>query len=465
VKKSITKKYFLLLGCIFSAFFIFAGYALADNACVVTSAQFYPSGNQPDGWYKAVRLATLKDKLVHLLINTQNCAGKRISVSVRGPASLQSPEIDELNNASLLVGADGSLDIAAMPGEEYCQQTPGSSNDCSYSIYVNKTANGATDNYYTYDKPSGVLKYDCDGACFDNWIVAGLDDYLNGQQVSQSQTNNLQANGQYNLLAPLPDATQPGGLLKTFNIGSNNSFSDYLKLIFRLLIGIAGILSVIMIVIGGIEYMSTDAVSGKEAGLDRLNQAVLGLMIALGAWLLLNSINPQILSLRFNQDYSQQNIPIIEEQDTPQSPVGGTYCGGKYKAGADWATASGYAPSALPAGVAVNKGECIHVGDINCTSLRGLKTDYINAIRTNCPACQLVITGGTECWLHNQSITSHLPGSPTIDLSVTASLNKYITGSEAFPSGGRYLKDGMSFLAEQPGQTSATTGKHWHVGQ
>jgi len=50
-----------------------------------------------------------------------------------------------------------------------------------------------------------------------------------------------------------------------------------------------------MIVLGGIEYMTSELVSSKENGKQRITNAIFGLVIALGAYALLNTINPDLL--------------------------------------------------------------------------------------------------------------------------------------------------------------------------
>jgi hypothetical protein len=46
---------------------------------------------------------------------------------------------------------------------------------------------------------------------------------------------------------------------------------------------------------GGIEYMTSELVSSKEAGKERIRDALFGLLLALGAWTLLYTINPDLL--------------------------------------------------------------------------------------------------------------------------------------------------------------------------
>lgn len=125
----------------------------------------------------------------------------------------------------------------------------------------------------------------------------------------------------YKLLAPLPcppntpNCSTTTGKFEIFDpsdpSGKNTKLGEYLNLIIKLIIGISAVMAVVMIVIGGIEYMMSELISGKEAGKERIRDALLGLLIALGAWTLLNTINSDLLN-------SDINIPTatinVEEQ-------------------------------------------------------------------------------------------------------------------------------------------------------
>lgn len=104
----------------------------------------------------------------------------------------------------------------------------------------------------------------------------------------------------YTFLAPLPctgDAASgcSEGRLTTFDPTGTNKISEYLNIIIKLFIGICAVLAVIMIVVGGLQYMTTELVSSKEEGKKRITQAILGLVLAVGAWTLLYQINPDLL--------------------------------------------------------------------------------------------------------------------------------------------------------------------------
>jgi hypothetical protein len=53
-----------------------------------------------------------------------------------------------------------------------------------------------------------------------------------------------------------------------------------------------------MIVWGGLEIMLSESVFNKEAGKKKINEALLGLGLALVSWLILYIINPEILNFK-----------------------------------------------------------------------------------------------------------------------------------------------------------------------
>lgn len=87
-------------------------------------------------------------------------------------------------------------------------------------------------------------------------------------------------------LAPIPGVIEEG-------IG----FQQFLSGAFTLGVIIAAFLAVIMIVVGGLEYMMSEAVTSKEDAKDRITSAILGLLLILFSYILLYTINPDILTL------------------------------------------------------------------------------------------------------------------------------------------------------------------------
>lgn len=103
-------------------------------------------------------------------------------------------------------------------------------------------------------------------------------------------------------------------------------FGNYLNIMIKLIIGIAGVLAMVMIVMGGIEYMTSDLISSKEAGKEQITHAVLGLLLALGAYMILNTINPALLSACLDK-LPQATISLGGESTQPFVSIASTPTG------------------------------------------------------------------------------------------------------------------------------------------
>jgi hypothetical protein len=107
----------------------------------------------------------------------------------------------------------------------------------------------------------------------------------------------------YQLLAPLP------------NFGNSytpGQFGKYVENIIKLSITVAAILAVLMIVLGGFKYMMSESVGKKSEGKDQIQGAILGLIILAASFLILNTINPEIL--KFNLTIQGVNVPPASDQ-------------------------------------------------------------------------------------------------------------------------------------------------------
>ena len=67
-----------------------------------------------------------------------------------------------------------------------------------------------------------------------------------------------------------------------------------------------------MIVIGGIQYVTAYGNPGKlEDAKNRINQALIGLLLAVGAWLILYTINPDLIKGTLNIPSLTKFIPSV----------------------------------------------------------------------------------------------------------------------------------------------------------
>ncbi len=99
-----------------------------------------------------------------------------------------------------------------------------------------------------------------------------------------------------------PLSYQPLAPIDGVNLGTGGQGVDlatYLGSIFKLGIGLCGVFAVLMIVIGGLEYVMTDKVASKEDAKTKISGAIVGLLLALSSYILLYTINPDLVSLNF----------------------------------------------------------------------------------------------------------------------------------------------------------------------
>ena len=101
---------------------------------------------------------------------------------------------------------------------------------------------------------------------------------------------------QYTSLAPITNTNYE--YVKPIETINQGTFGTYLNNMFKLGIALCTALAVLMIIIGGIQYVSSDAWSKKTDGRERIIAAMFGLLIAFGSYALLQTINPNILNTK-----------------------------------------------------------------------------------------------------------------------------------------------------------------------
>lgn len=153
--------------------------------------------------------------------------------------------------------------------------------------------------------------------------LSGLAEAAGGATGSRSETWD-----QYTTLAPLPGTTQDCVTDENGKINCTTDIQTYIPGIFKLAIGIAGVLAVLMIIIGGVEYITTDAIQGKSEGKARIQNALWGLVLVLVSWILLYTINPKLTVFNLNVETTTST-----NQDSEQTSESGDYSGGESATG------------------------------------------------------------------------------------------------------------------------------------
>ncbi|MEI6553085.1 MAG: pilin [bacterium] len=83
---------------------------------------------------------------------------------------------------------------------------------------------------------------------------------------------------------------------KTESVSINDGLQPFFAKIYKIGIGVAIALAVVMISFGGIRLATTDSISGTENGRKMINAAFAGLFLALFSYVLLYTINPALLN-------------------------------------------------------------------------------------------------------------------------------------------------------------------------
>ena len=223
---------------------------------------------------------------------------------------------------------------------------------------------------------------------------------------------------------------------------------------FALLIG--GLLAFGAIVYGGIKYVvAAGSPSAKSDGREWISGALWGLLLLLGAYLILHTINPNLTNL---------NLPTLEKLKPPETvaPAGEAGSG----AAADTLTdpqargqliqkINGVLRACFPPSIATN---CVSLAN-----MRQATVDEVIGLKEKC-ACYVYVTGGTEPGHDVGSGTtalSHANGYK-VDLRLSDDLNAYI---EKFPRATPPTRssDGAPQYRSPSGVVYARENNHWDV--
>lgn len=99
------------------------------------------------------------------------------------------------------------------------------------------------------------------------------------------------------------------------------NFDTYIDSLYALSISIAALLAVVKIVIAGVKWMTTDIVSSKGEAKKDIEGSLLGLIIVLGAVLILTTINSSLVNVDLS--FTSQSTPVYTAATSP--PTGPTY--------------------------------------------------------------------------------------------------------------------------------------------
>lgn len=274
-------------------------------------------------------------------------------------------------------------------------------------------------------------------------------------QTTATPAPTATAEDPYTLLAPIPCV---GGNCSG-DLATKTTLPQYVKGFIQLSIGISAVFAVVMIVIGGFQYMTSDALQGKSDGKTRIKNSAIGILLIAASFIILQTINPDLLNINLNIDAS----PTAQSGTQTGELSAGSIAGRRMTD--EEITASNALRTQfrnLPGGgILTNAGPCERGQTTGCTNLNGLPQsaiDGLTELRRLCVGCSLVITGGTEA-----GHASHGIGNPKVDLRTTSSLNNFIeTGRTP-----RQTSLGPEYTVTIGGKSVTflreSNPDHWHV--
>lgn len=274
----------------------------------------------------------------------------------------------------------------------------------------------------------------------------------------------------YQPLEPLPDEH---GVISYDAVAVNSFFTR----VYFFSLTAAVFLSVIMIIAGGLQYMARGvSESAAKGAKDRIQKALLGLVLALGSYLILQTINPELVHPQF----------FVPAQEGQQLTIGGSSIDRGVPGSAVLPVVKPYAgtdPSGDLAriladeqrvrtqlengGVVVTGTQgtapCTQIGQEGCTLVGTLPqygiTDLLK-LKGDCE-CKVIVTAGTEWWGHQ----THQPDKAIVDLDDSGSLTEYLAKTDPLPTTDSHgnkvytIPQIGRFVAE----IGAEGGSHYHV--
>ncbi|MEK7482174.1 MAG: hypothetical protein AAB620_00035 [Patescibacteria group bacterium] len=109
-----------------------------------------------------------------------------------------------------------------------------------------------------------------------------------------------------------------------FNLQPNMKLTDLVIVIFRAFLVVGGIAAFIIIVVGGFRYLTSIGNPGiMSDARSQIFSALLGLTLLLGTYLILNTINPELVALK-EPELAGIEAPEIDTSDIPYGQLGST---------------------------------------------------------------------------------------------------------------------------------------------
>ena len=224
--------------------------------------------------------------------------------------------------------------------------------------------------------------------------------------------------------------------------------ADFISKFYRIALGVVGGAALGVLVYGAILWTVSGAVSTKQDAMEWIWAAIWGLILLLGAYLILNTINPDLVKLK-NPDQ------LLMPGTTDLTPL--IYAAGGLQ--------EEQARQMLAASGIGTKDVCPIGQSTGCVNLNGIRPktiDEVLSLALSVGNDNVFVTAGTEgCGtVHAVGVYSHCNGYK-VDLRLNANLNNYIT--QNFQKISNRTSDGAARYVSPSGAVYALENDHWDI--
>lgn len=284
----------------------------------------------------------IDNALIVLKVNTTDC--------INSPITIKLPDNDNSGAVTFDIGGETTDELDVTPNGNLLTMTfrahtddCNTNNDphCNFRVEIEdisgetvSTANN-TGSGQPYEK--GIILADCGdaagtGVCGGtNWTiesVSGVDPnsglpesvFPGSSIIPSGPCANEDLTGYkdncYEFLSPIPglgNITDPNDPRRVAVDVTTFKFEDYVNSLFQVALGLLMVLSVIMIVVAGVQYMTEESLTGKSNARTRITQALMGLVLGLSIYIILNTINPQLLQVNFGSNIEEVRVNQEDE--------------------------------------------------------------------------------------------------------------------------------------------------------
>ncbi len=253
--------------------------------------------------------------------------------------------------------------------------------------------------------------------------------------------------------------------------------ADFVARFYKIALGIVGGAALGVLVYGAILWTVSGAVSTKQDAIEWIWAAIWGIVLLLSAYLILNTINPDLVNLKnpaslINLTSASVDVSkYANSSGIASAPYNEIYEGGSFGGGG--ATRS-FESEVLNEDQARNQLSSVGIGVKNtcssgqssgCVNLNGILQPTLNEVgilAAGIGSNNVFVTAGTEgCGtVHSVGTYSHCNGYK-IDLRLNTNLNNYIT--QNFKKISDRTTDGATQYVAPSGAVYALESDHWDV--